>query len=36
MRRNFCCIGFFFLALLPLYGLTVEEAFEKGNQAYVR
>ena len=29
-------MGVWLLALLPLYGLTVEEAFEKGNQAYVR
>jgi tetratricopeptide (TPR) repeat protein len=36
MSRTLCYMAGWLLALLPLYGLTVEEAFEKGNQAYVR
>ena len=36
MSRALCCMGVWLLALLPLYGLTVEKAFEQGNQAYVR
>ena len=36
MSRALCCMGVWLVALLPLYGLTVEKAFEQGNQAYVR